>query len=495
MRFRGGRQLVAALAVVPLVMMLASCTKHFGSLNRLGDPVIMTGDQLPKLLGAAPQHIVGFAWDGSGWTQVPVQVDERDWVSPGQILNEPPANWPMVNGQPYKILVYTPTNWTSTGYTSWPTYTPPDSDPTFDSNDQLSFMQEDTGLQAADGTAPTGFDPTQGQAVKVTDPLDANGFGWLYLYVSPTLTGGDGGNTGVNYNFSLDSGDYRSTYKMGTGAQAPNNVAGPNPEHSTVTTAFYTQGWNDRWLNNSLGVLDGGAPGTQMLDRSRIQNPTSSCDGTEDTFDDQVPSTPYEGAFVANISGPVRAIRSVLGAGNSPYMVETDFFYNKNEQSTFDLRGPSITSLSMFDDFLPSQTGLVYSDDQTTGANVDGVPDTLTDTHMPAWQMVSGPPGSLITSWVVNTNITGLTETPFYLDQNPANPPPCTGDAAAWGQSGVTLTAPPAGSAPVCTDPVACPTPTLSATRYRYFEEVGFTAAEATSFSQRADNPLQETVS
>ncbi len=495
MRVRGGRQMVAVIAVVPLVMALASCTKHYGTLNRLGDPVVMTGAQLPKLIGAPPQQIVGYAWDTHVWTQVPVQVDERDMVNPGQILHEPPANWPQVGGQPYKILVYTPTAWTSPGYTSWDTYTPHDSDPTFDSNDEVSFMQEDTGLQADVGNAPAGLDPTQGQEVKVTDPLDPNGFGYLYLFVNPAATGGSAGTTGVHYTFSLDSGDYRSTYKMGTGAMAPNNVAGTNPEHSTVQTKFYTQGWADRWLNNSLGVLDGGAPGTQMLDRSRVQVTGVGCGRTEDTFDDQVPSSPYEGAFIANISGPVRAIRSQMGTNSGPYTVDTDFFYNKNEQSTIDLRVHSIPGVSVFDDFLTSQSGLVYSDDQNqAGVPVDGTPDSITAAHMPVWQMVSGSPGSLITSWVVHSDIAGLASSTYYLDQNPASPPPCTGDAAAWGQSGVTVTGP-GGAALPCTDPVACASAsTLSSTRYRYFEEVGFTADEATGFAARADNPLQVTV-
>jgi hypothetical protein len=47
----------------------------------------MNGSTLPKLLGADPMHLVGFAWDGSAWHQVPVQVDERDFVSPGEIYH------------------------------------------------------------------------------------------------------------------------------------------------------------------------------------------------------------------------------------------------------------------------------------------------------------------------------------------------------------------------------------------------------------------------
>ncbi|MEM6785143.1 MAG: hypothetical protein AAF624_15590, partial [Bacteroidota bacterium] len=43
--------------------------------------VVRTGEQVPALNGAAPNSIVGFAWTTStGWVQIPVQVDEREWV-------------------------------------------------------------------------------------------------------------------------------------------------------------------------------------------------------------------------------------------------------------------------------------------------------------------------------------------------------------------------------------------------------------------------------
>ena len=106
--------------------------------------------------------MVGFAWDGSAWHQVPVQVDERDLVNPGQIYHRPTTIWPTVpGGGAYKMLVYTPPATLSAGYTSAPTYTPSDSDATFDANDEVSFLANDTGKQAAGSVAaPAGVDAT-----------------------------------------------------------------------------------------------------------------------------------------------------------------------------------------------------------------------------------------------------------------------------------------------------------------------------------------------
>ena len=72
---------MAGLVTIGLIgaVVLSGCVTRFGaSLLRLQDPVVMQGSSLPKLLGADPTHVVGFAWDGAAWNQVPVQVDQRD---------------------------------------------------------------------------------------------------------------------------------------------------------------------------------------------------------------------------------------------------------------------------------------------------------------------------------------------------------------------------------------------------------------------------------
>src|SRR5690349_18259738 len=97
---------VVPLIVVPALLALNGCTRFGATLNRPEDPVVLDGSAVPKLLGTAPAHVVGFAWDGSQWHQIPVQVDERDLVNPGQILNRPSNIWPTLSGTstPFKIL-------------------------------------------------------------------------------------------------------------------------------------------------------------------------------------------------------------------------------------------------------------------------------------------------------------------------------------------------------------------------------------------------------
>jgi hypothetical protein len=503
MRSSRRRTALAVALVVPAVLGLTACTRFGASLTRPSDPVVLTGNALPKLVGADPAHIVGFSWDGKQWHQIPVQVDERDLVNPGQIYHRPTNIWPTVFGTatPYKILVYTPPATLSAGYSSSPTYTPADSDPTFDANDELSLLANDTGQQV-DGSvaAPAGVTASTREAVKVTDPLDTEQFSYVYLFRSSTLTGGSAGTTGVQYTFSLDSGDYKTTYKMGDPSLAPNNSFGFNPEHSTVVTPDYRENFGDRWLNDGLAVTSLDSTGTDLLDRSHFYA-TGGCGRSEDTFDGSA-NNPGEGAFIVNVSGPVRAIRSYLGANSYLYTVNTHVFYPSREDLVTDVRGHAgLPGYGSADDYTTGATGLKYSDPANTGVPIDGVPDTVTpiayttgSTAPVSWQMVSGAQGSVVTVRTLDTDITGLNVTTVYQDRNPASPAQCTGDAAAWGQNGANLTSP-VNNVPV-TDPTLSATPaTLVSHRYRYFRAPSTSTADAATIDAQARHPVQTTVS
>jgi hypothetical protein len=48
-----------------------------GGVDRMEDPVVILGAQLPGMSGQNVDDLVAFARQGGVWTQVPVQVDER----------------------------------------------------------------------------------------------------------------------------------------------------------------------------------------------------------------------------------------------------------------------------------------------------------------------------------------------------------------------------------------------------------------------------------
>ena len=108
----------------------------------------------------------------------------------------------------------------------------------------------------------------------------------------------------VVYNFTLDSAaDYKTTY---------NFADGPNPENSLAFSANYSYHFGDRWQDDELIITAGAATAVDILDRHKPMFAPGYCGRTEDTFNDA------EGAFVINKSGPVRAIRSYIGANSGP---------------------------------------------------------------------------------------------------------------------------------------------------------------------------------
>jgi hypothetical protein len=498
------RGAVLTLAVlVPALLGLTACTRFGATLARPSDPIVLPGSDVPKLVGTDPMHVVGFAWDGKAWNQVPVQVDERDLVSPGQIYHRPANLWPVLAGTstPYEMLVYTPPRTATAGYTVFSTYTPSDADPMVDADDEVSFLANDTGQKVGDAVAaPAGVDPSSREEVKAADPLAGGQVGYVYLFHSDTLTGGSAGTTGVKYSFKLDSGGYRSTYKMGTASLAPNNTWGFNPEHSSVSAGNYTQTFGDRWLNNGMLVKRAaGGNGSPMLERAHFYA-TAGCGRSEDTFDGAA-SNPGEGAFILNLSGPVRGIRSYLGANSYLYTANTHFFYPQREDLVTELRGHAgLPGYGSADDYVTGTTGLAYSDPANTGVPIDGVQDTVTPITYttgspvpPLWQMVSGPQGSVVTVRTIDTDIDGLNISTVYQDRAVASPAQCTGDVAAWGQNGTNLVSP-VNNVPNTDPTLGANPPSFLVKRYRFFRGANLSPADAATLDQQARTPAQVSV-
>ena len=482
---------------------LAACTPFGATLSRSSDPVVLDGSALPKLLGTDPMHVVGFAWDGHAWHQIPVQVDQRDYVTRDRFTISRRRATQTCTARQRRTRSWC-TRPRQASRRATPQAAPIPRRPLIRCSTPLtncSFLAADTGQQAGSSVAnPGGVDVATREEVKATDPLAPSQLGYVYLFHSDTLTGGGAGTDGVKYSFSLDSGSYTGTYKMGTGSLAPNNTWGFNPEHSTVVTPSYSLNFGDRWLNNGLAIAQGGATGANILDRTHYYV-TNTCSRSEDTFDGGA-NNPGEGAFVVNISGPVRAIRSYIGANSYKYTVNTDIFYPDRQDTITELRGHAgLPGYGSADDFLTGTTGLSYSDPLNNGMVIDGKPDAVTpityttgSTPPPAWQMVSGAQGSLVTVRSIATDISGLNASTVYEDQNPASPPQCTGEAAAWGQNGMNITSP-VGSVPI-TDPTLTATPaTLVLTRYRYFEGPNLPTTAAATIDTQALTPIQTSVS
>ena len=321
-----------------------------------------------------------------------------------------------------------------------------------------------------------------GVKLRVRTTLGGTKDGWVYLFKRSGAISPGAGQKYVDYTFSLTSGDYKTTYKL---------AAGPNPENSTITTPYYSTHFSDRWLRDQLTVKAGNATGVDILDRAKARLAPGNCGRSEDTFN------AGEGAFIANKSGPVRAIRSYIGANSGPVTQREHVFYERREDVRTFLRVHAVPGPLDYFDYSAAASGMTYKNTNNTGGvTINGTPDSVTAGPL-TWESVDGPQGGLSMAHTLDTDIAGLATTSYYLDDStPAATGPetqCTGDNQAIGASG-----PWSSSATIPnTDPRSTPSNKLNSFRTIYFEAPGKTngparSAQAGSAFQFSASQLQQ---
>jgi hypothetical protein len=424
--------------------------------SRAADPVVVAGSVVSSLKGVPVGDIVAFRWSNR-WVQVPVQVDQRKVVELNTVYGQP-AN----TTNPVKVVVYADPN----------TYAGAGSG-LLGGLDDIALMARDIGAQTPSTfSEPAGVLHNSGVRVQANDPL-TGAIGYYYLFRrSGTSLSPGAGQHHVTYTFRLLSGAYKTTY---------NFSAGPNPENSVVVTNSYTRRFGDRWLDNLIVLKAGASTRVDIVDRHKALFAPGNCTRSEDTFD------AGEGAFIANIVGPVRAIRSYIGANSGPYTERTHIFYDRREDIITDLRVHPIPAIMDFWDYSPAASGMTYTNDRNLGGVViDGSPDSVAS-GAPLWEKVDGPQGSLTHVDRLITNISGLSRTNYYYD-NATTPNPvtqCTGDQYAYGSSGTWVNSSIPG-----TDPHQGYTDTFQGRDTLFFEAPGQAVSVAQNHNRQVRNPL-----
>ena len=420
------------------------------SLNRPDAPVIIQQTQpapdgsatgpinvrLPnELLGIAPGDLVAFSWDGD-WKQVPVQVDEREVMDLNRIYG---PGYPNCSDPCYSKP---PNGARHINYTDPDTWVGPDTDATLDADDEVALMARDAGGRTGSPFAPSGVEPGTGTEVELTDPLDG-GTGYVYLFERSGASLDPGAGTRyVDYEFQLVNGPYKEGAYHPTNTTAGNGmVRGPRPETSRVTTANYTRGFADRWLDDEIRIHRGDATGVDVLDRHDAQFDAldASCVRTQATY------RAGEGAFVTNRSGPVRAIRDFIGANSGPHVQRQHVFYDGKEDINTFLRVHPVPGVTDFFDYSAAGIGLRYSNGipgltLNSGLLIDGIPDPFVPgaalAGVDGWESVDGPQGGLTMPQRFVTNNADPSYRVNYRDGNPTGARLCNGDNQLYGASG-----------------------------------------------------------
>ena len=456
---RHGHQMVLVV-LAPLCLMSQRVLAQDNRLSLLpgrdADPVVVRGTEVPELIGLAPDKIVGFRYTGY-WKQIPVQIDERKYVDFGTVYNESPHGCGTM------------------AYADSTTYVGADSDPAFDSDDELVFMARDMGQQVVwYAGIPDGVVATRIVEITDRDPLTDH-LAYLYLFETDGSLTPDAGVDYVNYRFRLLSGSYLATYGL---------RQGPNPEDSYVYTTAYRTHFSDRFARDGLNILVGGATPVDILDRHRSITDTGGWERSEDTFD-------YDkGAFFTNKDGPVRAIRSYMGCNSGPRMQREHLFYEKRHDVTFYIRvhalGYGIMDLY---DYSPDAAGMRYYDDlNLDGVLVDGEPDAIGIGPI-KWQMVTGDQGTLVVVFSIESDMKDFVWHNHYSDDTSPNQTQCTGDAYEYGLSGFH-----SPSHLVNTDPATPPHKNLTIGRTVYYEGPWQTPAIGGARYAQSTTPLDVNV-
>ena len=411
-----------------------SADESDNSLNRDADPVVITGEKLISLNRVPVKRIVGFRFR-DGWEQIPIQVDERKYVDFGVVYHGSPCG--------YGTMAYTDRN----------TYIGPDTDPDFDSDDELVFMAKD-----ADDCAPLSAGSPSGVLegtrveVGIHDPLHDRTV-YVYLFKSDGSLTPDAGKDYVTYHFNLMAGPYIPNYST---------ASGPNLEDSEVYSAYYRTHFSDRYIRDELNIYAGGATGVDILDRHKQMRRLGECYPSEDTF------SSGEGAFFTNKDGPVRAIRSYMGCNSGPWAQREHLFYEQRQDTTWYIRVHSIGSLLSLYDYSPEAAGMYYYNDlNQNGVLVDGQPDNVT-TGPINWEMLTGMQGTVIISHSIETDDPPFPYTSYYSDDITPGYTQCTGDAYEYATSGIWRT-----SSLPNTDPSLGSYQKLSFHRIVYYEAPG----------------------
>ena len=143
--------------------------------------------------------------------------------------------------------------------------------------------------------------------------------------------------------------------------------------------------------------------------------------------------------MIANIDGPVRAIRAVIGANSGPLTERVWTCYPRRFDIVTHLRVHALPSVLMFFDYSADAIGMRYFDNQNpSGFDIDGKADPA-KTGKILWQFLTGKQGSLRIHFLLETTLKEVLEGSLYDDSRKPTWSQCTGDTHAFGASGPLL--------------------------------------------------------
>lgn len=340
--------------------------------TRSQEPVLLTGVQLPLVIGAPLDELYAYAYDGGAWAQIPFQIDEVDATG-----------------------VYTV------------------EDGLLDENDELVFMAMDLGVQADPLTWIADADSQNypRYQVEVANPLNLTEQGWVYVYRSTTLAPG--------------FADYVDWDEANDRVLAGTYIAGFAPG--------LHPGLDSLELNGS-GIDSVDRSKIRIEATCWIGSIPVNVTLTEEDLGGQFDATPDIDGPVRVGSGDAEGVSwfypSLFG---SQLILRLADFEPPAPCSSIEINAVRI-SVDWLDPAITGMAPATYYDGNVPGGlPIDGSSDNVPATPASTWKQISGGQGSVVQ--VVDVTLGGGTLTNYYKDDQTTDPND-TGDGQSFGDAG-----------------------------------------------------------
>ncbi|MDQ2621738.1 MAG: hypothetical protein M3Y45_01720, partial [Actinomycetota bacterium] len=249
---------------------------------------------------------------------------------------------------------------------------------------------------------------------------------------------------------------------------------------------LYEQTFPGRWMVDGLKIKAGDATGVDILDGDKSTVGITGCGRNELTF------SRGGGGVIAAIDGPVRAIRSYVGANSGTYTQRDQIYYRGRFDTHTYLRvHAGISPLWTAMDLAATARGMTYRNSlNPSGDVVDGVAASLAAGEL-EWEQVTGSQGTFTNVTRIDSDIPDLRVSSRYLDTEVAGDSTmgCSGDEHAYGAGGAFVS-----GTQVNTDPVREQIDghlfRFNARRQTVIGAPGETVEAAQGIAARADLPL-----
>jgi hypothetical protein len=367
----------------------------------------------PPATGAPVDDIAAYRWNGTGFEEIPVQVDE---MFPYFLANEPSDFAWYSNTDEELSYEWDLEGWNMTAGECTREHpegegTMQDPVATLDDDDEIVFMASDAGGEApSDAPGPAGSGSTR-QQVAVADPV-GGAVSYVYLFQVPGGSSFDETNGYVGYDRDENADEWidRNTFRDGEPENlgSSNTGYGPNlagtvctddpdtPEGEslrqtndrfardgvTVTTDSYKWRATGRWMVREMHVARPGQPGAygpDLIDRWKgrafQQNPDSSISVVG--FEDEQVNWEANSILLGELEGPVRAIRETWGADSGTNVTKTETFYRDAVTYRYKVRVHPIPPDGLYTswDYNQGVTSTYFNSVNPEGVAIDGVND------------------------------------------------------------------------------------------------------------------------